>query len=321
MFGHYPVASETIAESGTVVNASVTLAAATSTATLNALSLSTNNNFPIASVVSTTTANTLGLSVGSSVSLTGVVSSGSVGSLGFFQAKEVTGVVGTSSVGTLTVSAVNNVAITGVEVTASLTAITPIDDTAASPDGGVLGSLELGTITAKGVTSAFPTTVVTTSNINSISATGTANPVLDTISPTLVNSTLDFQAKSSITLSSVTSSTSVEPLPTLFVDATAFPTSVFGLFSVQIEDPTAVVFDYEAVASALVYRKESTVIILPAGLNQPPSTIVIQPENFTVTIESVTSNSQPSTVFIPAQNFTVSIEPYRDFPKTVFITN
>lgn len=320
MFGHYPVASWTVGDSGTVVHADVTLVGVPSTTSIDVLSLSTNNNFTIDFADAEGQIEPLGLSVDSLISVTGVDASTALNNVAFNISKGVTGVDATSSTNTITATGIANLTLGDVSSNIFAGNVAPADDNPQQIDA-VSADTFVEDVTPLGINNAVVTGTESTTDVGTLTANGAANPVLDTISSTLINSTLDFQAKSSITLSSVTSTGTAEDLPPLVLAGVALPSSVFALFSVKIEDPTAVKFDFQAFADDLVYSKENTVVILPAGLLQPSRTVTIPAQNFTVTIESVRANSRPSTIFIPAQNFTVTIEPYRDLPKTVFITN
>lgn len=180
----------------------------------------------------------------------------------------------TGSAGTITPTADANKTITGVDSS------TAIDDVSTTAGANVTPSAVTGTVQTQQLT-----------------FNAAANNTLSgTSSSVFINNSLDIQAKSNITIGSVTVSGSVGNLEA-DIGLTARLDGVFGALIANAPSATGVTFNFESFAD--VYSRDRMVTILPHG----------------------SSFGVPDTVFIPAENFTVYLEPYRAESNTVFITN
>lgn len=299
MFGFYPLSFKPVGDSGTAIAASVSVTLPGATSSIGTLSTNLTANPVINSyyVASTGYIGTLTTSGNVSVTLGSVSASTNAGTFTFVFGKSLDGVSANASSGGLILSGdASRILVSGAAggATSSVSAVafTAIaNHTLASASA----TTTINEPEAKAVTNVPVTGVASTGAIGTTATSGKATFELSTISSTLNNSALDIQAKAGITLSNLLSSTSASSILT-DTESKVFPLGVTALFTAQIDDPIGATFDYESVA--LVYTKARTVFILPYEGYQPDNTIVI-----------------------PAQNFRVFIEPYRDLPKTVFITN
>ena len=299
MFGFYPLSFKPVGDSGTSVPASVSVTLPGATSSIGTLStkLTANPAIDAYYVAATGSIGTLTTSGDVSVSLGSVSASTNVGTFTFVFSKTLDGVSANASSGGLVLSGdASRILVSGAAggATSSVATVAFTAD-ASHTLLGVSATTTVNAPDARAVTNVPVTGVASTGAIGTTAPSGKAAFELSAISSTLNNSTLDIQAKAGITLSNVLSSTSAGSM-SADTESKVFPLGVTALFTAQLADPIGASFDYESVA--LVYTKARTVFILPYEGYQPDNTIVI-----------------------PAQNFRVYIEPYRDLPRTVFITN
>ena len=299
MFGFYPLSFKPVGDSGTSVPASVSVTLSGATSSIGTLSTNLTANVSVSTTYANLTSSigTLTTSGNVSVTLGSVSASTNVGTFTFVFGKAISGVSANASSGGLVLSGdASRIIVSGAAggatssvATVSLTAL------ANHTLSGVSATTTANAPEARAVTNVPVTGVASTGASGTATANGKAISELSAISSTLNHSTLDIQAKAGITLSNVLSTTSIGSI-SQNTESKVFPLGVTALFTAQLADPIGASFDYESVA--LVYTKARTVYILPVDGYQPDNTIVI-----------------------PAQNFRVYIEPYRDLPRTVFITN
>ena len=299
MFGFYPLSFKPVGDSGTSVPASVSVTLSGATSSIGTLStnLTANPVIDASYVAATGSTGTLTTSGDVSVSLGSVSASTNAGAFTFVFSKNLDGVSANASSGGLVLSGdASRIIVSGAAGGAtSSVATVALTAEANHTLAGASATTTVNALEARAITSVPVTGVASTSASGTATANGKAISELSAISSTLNNSTLDFQAKAGITLSNVLSSTSAGSI-SAGTESKVFPIGVTALFTAQLADAIGGTFDYESVA--LVYTKARTVFILPVEGYQPDNTIVI-----------------------PAQNFRVYIEPYRDLPRTIFITN
>tara|TARA_R100001440_G_scaffold74031_1_gene99070 strand:- start:995 stop:1894 length:900 start_codon:yes stop_codon:yes gene_type:complete len=299
MFGFYPLSFKPVGDSGTSVPASVSVTLPGATSSIGTLSTKLTANPVIDAYYADATGyiGTLTTTGDVSVTLGSVSASTNAGAFTFVFSKTVDGVSANASSGGLVLSGdASRIIVSGAAGGAtSSVATVALTAEANHTLAGASATTTVNAPDARAITNVPVTGVASTSASGTATAKGKATFELSAISSTLNNSTLDFQAKAGITLSNVLSSTSAGSI-SADTESKVFPIGVTALFTAQLADPIGASFDYESVA--LVYTKARTVFILPYEGYQPDNTIVI-----------------------PAQNFRVYIEPYRDLPRTIFITN